>query len=130
MFVTPLFAAVLGLLYVLLAFNVIRFRIRYRVAYGESDNIELIKASRIHANFGENVPFALFLMWMVESMTLSSFEAFWLGSILLIGRVLHVVGMAYPKNLMICRQIGVLATLGVIVKACITLLMFYIPVSV
>lgn len=130
MFVTPLFAAALALLFVLLSLNVIRLRIRHRIAYGDADNKDLIKAMRTHANFAEYVPLSLLLMWLVESMTLSSFEVFWLGCILLIGRVLHVLGMAYPKQLMICRQIGMLATLGVIIKACITLLIFYMPMTV
>jgi len=130
MFVTPLFAAVFGLLYVLLAIYVIRLRIRSKVAYGDNGDKALIKAIRIHANFAEYVPFTLLLLWLLESMTFATPQAFWLGSLLLIGRVLHVMGMAYPKTMMICRQIGMLATFAVILLASVLLLLHYMPVSI
>lgn len=130
MFITPLFAAAFGLFYVFLATLVIRLRIQHRVGYGDDQRIDLIKAVRTHANFAEYVPFALILMWILESMTFSSMLVFWLGAALLVGRVLHVFGMLYPKKMMVCRQIGVLTTLAVIVIASVRLLIFYLPASI
>jgi len=129
MFVTPLFAAIYGLLYVLMAFNVIRFRISGQVLLGDGDHPELLKAIRVHANFAEYVPLALLLMWFLESMTFASQEVFWLGSILLMGRILHVFGMMYPKNFLILRQLGMIATFAVILKSCISLFLHYLPVA-
>lgn len=130
MFVTPLFAAIFGFLYVVLSFNVIRFRFGHKIILGDGENPEMIKAIRIHANFAEYVPFALMLMWFLESMAFATQEVFWLGAVLLLGRVAHVFGMTYPDSLLICRQIGVLATFGVILKASISLVLYYLPVSV
>jgi len=106
MFVTPLYAAVFALLYVMLAINVIRFRLSEKVSFGDGGNSELKKAIRIHANFSENVPLALLLMWFLESMTFDTPMVFWLGAILLLARVSHVVGMMHPKSFMIFRKIG------------------------
>ena len=130
MFITPLYAAAFGLLYVFLALNVIRLRFRYRIGYGEGEHGDLIKAVRAHANFGEYVPMALILMWIVESMTFSSVLVFWLGAALLVARVLHVFGMLYPKSMLICRQVGMVVTLAVIVIASVQLLTFYLPASI
>lgn len=130
MIVTPMFAALFGVFYVLLAGNVIRFRISEKVAYGDADNRELMKAIRTHANFAEYVPLTLLLLWFVESMTFSTTFVFWLGVIFLLGRVLHVLGMSYPKSLMICRQIGMVLTLSVILAASVQLLRHYLPLSV
>jgi len=130
MIVTPMFAALFGVLYVLLAFNVVRLRIGGQIAYGDGDNRDLMIAIRTHANFAEYLPFTLLLLWFVESMTFSITLVFWLGTILLIGRVLHVLGMAYPKSLMICRKIGVVVTLSVILVASTRLLFHYLPISI
>ena len=130
MFITPLYGAVFGLFYVLLGFNVIRLRMTERVAYGDAGNKDLVKAIRIHANFAEYVPFALVLMWFVETMTFSTTPVFWYGAVLLLGRVLHVFGMAYPKTMMLCRQLGMIATFAVILIASITLIIHYMPISV
>ena len=130
MIVTPMFAALFGVFYVLLAGNVIRLRISGKVAYGDGGNRDLIKAIRTHANFAEYVPFTLLLLWFVESMTFSTTFVFWLGVILLLGRVLHVLGMAYPRSLMFCRQIGMVLTLCVILAASVQLLSHYLPFSV
>jgi len=130
MIVTPMFAGLFGLFYVLLALNVIRLRIGSRVAYGDGGNSELLKAIRTHANFAEYVPFALVLFWCLETMAFATSFVFWMGVMLLIGRVLHVIGMANPRSLMLCRQIGMVLTLTVIIAASVRLLMHYFPVSV
>jgi len=130
MFVTPLFAAIFGVLYTLLAINVVRLRLSEKVSLGNGGNRGLTRAIRIHANFIEYVPIALLLMWFLESMTFGTQEVFWLGALLLVARVAHVFGMLYPESLMICRKIGVILTLGIILKASISLFLFYLPVSI
>lgn len=130
MFVTPLYAAVFALLYVMLAINVIRFRLSEKVSLGDGGHSELRKAVRIHANFSEYVPLSLLLMWFLESMTFDTPLVFWLGAILLLARVGHVVGMMHPKNFMIFRKIGVAMTLLVILVASIRLFLHYLPVVI
>ncbi|MFQ3245680.1 MAG: putative membrane protein YecN with MAPEG domain [Arenicella sp.] len=128
--VTPLFAAIFGLMYMALSLNVLRHRRGVEVSLDARESPKLERAIRAHGNFIEYVPFALLLMWFIETLTLSSNVVFWLGSILLIARVSHAFGMYYPKQLLILRQAGTLATLGVIIKASISIFQYYMPLSI
>lgn len=128
--ITPLLAAIFGLMYMALSINVVRYRIGSKVSLGDGENKDLRIAVRTQGNFMEYVPFALLLMWFIETLTLSANEVFWLGSILLIARVSHAFGMFYPRQLMVLRQFGIVATFGVIVKACLSILQHYLPLSI
>jgi len=128
--VTPLFAAIFGLIYMALSINIVRYRFGTNVLLGAGESRKLDRAIRAHGNFIEYVPFALLLMWFIETLTLSANEVFWLGSILLIARVSHAFGMYYPKQLFILRQVGALTTFGVIIKASISIFQYYLPLSI
>ena len=69
--ITPLFAAIFGIIYVVLAFGVIKLRFKGQVSLGDGGDEELEKAIRVHGNFAEYVPFTLLLLWFVEQMSLS-----------------------------------------------------------
>lgn len=123
--VTPLFAAILAVMFVLLCLNVVRIRLREQVSLGDGGNKQLNVAVRIQANFVEYVPFTLFLMWMLESIDLSPERVFWIGVGLLLSRIFHVIGMAFPKKFMILRQIGVLISFALLVCLSVALLGYY-----
>jgi len=129
-FVTPLFAAVLGLMYLALSFAVIKQRSKHKVSIGTGDNEELKTEVRIHGNFAEYVPFCLILMFLLESLTLSSNLAFWMGSLLLISRVCHVIGMRGDKRLFILRVAGMLGTFAVILISSLAMLWVYLPINI
>lgn len=122
---TPIFTAIFALIYVGLSLMVIRQRFKDSVLYGDGDSKSLIKAVRTHANFIEYVPLALILFWMLEAVIFNSNLVLILGSVLLVGRLLHVLGMIKPKPFLVCRQIGVLVTFSVLVVASLTLLRNY-----
>jgi len=128
--ITPLFSAIFGLMYIALSFNVVRYRFGSKISLGTGENKHLERAIRTHGNFIEYVPLALILMWFIETLTLSANVVFWLGAILLIARVSHAFGMFYPRQLMVLRRLGTLATFGVIVSACISILQYYMPLSI
>lgn len=125
--ITPLFAAIFALFYLYLSFDVIRYRFKGKISIGDGGNKDLQLATRVHANFIEYVPLALILMWGIELVIYDSRLAYVLGMVLLIGRVLHVVGMHHPKNFLICRQIGTLATFAVLLLAALRLIWHYLP---
>ncbi|MBT8114785.1 MAG: MAPEG family protein [Arenicella sp.] len=128
MLITPLFAAVCGLMFLILSFDVISHRRRSRTNLGDGEDPELQKAIRIHGNFSEYVPFTLLLLWLVEVVTGLRTMVVVFGSILLIGRVLHVTGMKdHSKNFRF-RQAGVAATFLVIGACSFLLLYSYLPV--
>jgi len=64
--VTPLYAALLGLMFIALSIRTIRLRRRYRVAIGDGRKALLQRAMRVNANFAEYVPLALLLIYFVE----------------------------------------------------------------
>lgn len=125
--VTPIFAAVFSLFYVLLSANVIRHRLTSKVALGEGKNHDLLKAIRVHANFAEYVPLAIVMMWFLETITYDSRVPYALGVVLLLGRIGHVIGMSYHRRFLILRQIGILATFGVLLTSSVLLILHYIP---
>ena len=60
-------AGLLGLLAVALLSNVGRVRGKTKVFIGDGGNTELITAMRTQANFVENVPLGLLLIWLVST---------------------------------------------------------------
>ena len=127
-FITPLFAAILGLMYLYLSICVIKQRLKHQVSLGVGGNSDLEKAIRIHGNFIEYVPFCLVLLFLLENLTLSSSLTFWLGVALLVSRICHVIGMRNGK-LFKFRQAGMLGTFGVILVSSLTMLWVYLPIS-
>ena len=129
MFITPLFAALLALLFIYLSYGVVRIRFGQKISSGHGDLRSLERAIRAHGNFSEYVPITLILLWFVETLTMSRLMVLVLGSVFIIGRVLHVIGMMNPKKWLICRQIGILSTFAVITILSLHLIYFYFPVS-
>lgn len=97
--VTPIYAVLLTLLFLLLSARVIMERRGNQFAYGNNDSHRIEAKIRAQANWAEYVPIALLLMLMAE---IQGVGAFWLhltGIILLIGRVAHGYGMSFnPKD--------------------------------
>jgi len=127
---TPFFAAVFGLLYIFLSLNVVRHRLGKGISIGAGDDKAAEYAIRTHANFIEYVPLALLLFYFIEMISLSSVLVFYLGSALVVARVMHIIGMLDPKNWMILRQIGTVGTFSIIIVASCALALRYIPISV
>ncbi len=130
MIITPLFAAILGLLYVYLSFGVSKIRLSQRISMGTGESNALDRAIRAHGNFSEYVPMTLLLLWFVETLTVSRLLIVILGTALVLGRVLHAVGMLYPKKWLILRQLGILLNYAVIVLLCVYLIYWYYPLAV
>ena len=69
MYVTPIFAGGLTLLYVYLAVRVITTRRTVRIGLGDGGDAEMLRCIRVHANFAEYVPIGLLLMAMAELLS-------------------------------------------------------------
>ena len=85
-------AGLLGLLAVALLSNVGRTRGKTKIYIGDGGNTELITAMRAQANFVENVPLALILIWLVGTFYGAATIAT-LSILLVVARVLHAAGM-------------------------------------
>lgn len=91
-----------------LGVRIIRVRIRDKVLIGDGGNDALAARMRAHLNFAEYTPMVLILMALVEMARGSTTWLGVAGSVYLLGRVAHAIGM--DGNLR-ARQIGMVTTL-------------------
>lgn len=120
--VTPVYAALLALLFVALSVNVIRARRRGKIAIGVSGDALLERIARVQANFAEYAPFTLLLLALAESRGAPGLLLHCLGLALLLGRLAHAWGVSNPIENFRFRVAGMAATLSVIIIAALTLL--------
>lgn len=122
--ITPLYAAILGLLFITLSLRTIRLRRRYRVAIGDGRKELLQRAMRVNANFAEYVPLSLLLIYFVELHDGPRLHVNALGIALICGRLLHAWGVSrIPENFRY-RTVGMALTFGVMLIAS-TLILLY-----
>ena len=126
--VTPLFAAILAIVYVCLSAGVIKKRLGKNISIGSAGDKDLEKVIRIHANFAEYVPISLILMWFIEIITYSSSLVYILGCVLLISRFAHIIGLNDSANKMMYRRVGMIGTFAVILISSIVLIWHYVPI--
>jgi len=126
--ITPLFAAIFAIFYIVLSFKVISHRLNKQISLGSANDKDLETAIRVHGNFSEYVPLALLLMWFLEVIVYSSDLTMMLGCILLFSRFAHVIGLNDMKNKMIYRRVGMLGTFAVILVAAVRLIVHYLPI--
>ncbi|AWB67750.1 glutathione metabolism protein [Saccharobesus litoralis] len=107
---TATYAALLTLLYIRLCFIVIGHRKRLLVAIGDGGDKQLARAIRVQGNFAEYVPIALILLFLAEYNQLPTWLLHGAGGCLLIGRLLHAVGVAQVKENYNLRRSGMILT--------------------
>lgn len=109
-------------LFLFLSFHVIRHRVTNRVAIGDSGDEKLFRKIRMHANFTEYTPIAIFLLALCEVHLVSFSILVSVGSLLVIGRYLHAYGISNLKTPNAFRISGMMATFFSIIVASIALL--------
>ncbi|MDP6121656.1 MAG: MAPEG family protein [Rhodospirillales bacterium] len=92
--VTALYARVLALLMLVLAFNVIRGRYRAKVGLFDGGDERLGRTIRIHGNFIEYVPIALILKGLVEINGVPTWALHAWGIVIVASRLVHAHGLA------------------------------------
>lgn len=114
MTILPVYAALLALLFVYLSVRTIRTRRSRKVALGHADDPAMLRAMRVHGNFAEYVPFALLLIYFVESSSHTPWLIHLLGCSLLLGRLCHAFGMSRTPENFRYRVVGMALTFTVI----------------
>ena len=122
MSITPIYAAILALLFVALSVRVILVRRRLRVAIGHGDQPSLERATRVHANFAEYVPIALLLIHFLETIVASRVWIHILALILIAGRIAHAVGVRRVREDLRLRVTGMALTFTALLGAAIGIL--------
>ncbi len=115
--IVPVYAGLLGLIFVYLSIRVIRTRRQEQVALGDDDNPRLRRAMRVHANFAEYVPLALILIAFAELQGQPAALIHGLGAALLVGRLVHAFGVSQEAEFYRFRTIGMWLTFITIVAA-------------
>ena len=124
--ITPLYAALLGLLLVYLALRIVNHRRSMRVSYGMGEDERLARAIRAHGNLIEYAPLTLMLVFFVESLGGWSWFVHALGLTLLLGRCLHAHGMSSVPEKSNLHVLGMVLTFTSLITASLTIVGFWI----
>lgn len=119
--ITGIYGGFLALLYVVLVTRVIMYRTSNKIPLGDGGDRTLLRRMRVQQNFAEHVPLALILMASTESIGgFPELTIHVMGQALLLGRLLHAIGMSREPDIMILRVIGMVLTLVVVIFAACT----------
>ena len=91
--ITALYAGILGLISIPLAFAAGSKRGKLKVSVGDGGDPELLLAMRRHANFVEFVPLALILVALLELGGVSGTAIHAMGAGLVVARIAHATGL-------------------------------------
>ena len=125
--ITPLYAAISGLVFIVLSVRTLRLRHRFKVSIGSGNEPLLARAIRVHGNFAEYVPTALLLLFFVEVSAGSVALIHALGLLLLAGRLLHAYGVSQLVENHKFRIAGTTMTFTVVISSALLLIAGYIP---
>ena len=120
--ITPLYAGLLTLVYLVLSVAVIMQRVAVEKAGKGSDETALNKSIRVHSNFIEYVPLGLILMLCAELQGAPSIAVHLMGLALLLARVAHAVGMSRTPQITALRGGGFLLTAAMLVLSAFAVL--------
>jgi uncharacterized membrane protein YecN with MAPEG domain len=112
---SALYAALLGLLAVILTARVIMNRVKTGVQAGDGGNAKLAQAIRAHANLAEQAPMALLLLVLAEVLGTPTLAIHGLGAVLVLARLANAWGLSHSLGPTTPRQAG--AGLTVLVVA-------------
>ncbi len=121
--ITSLYAAILALLYVVLACLVIRHRFKFRVGLGTGKEPQLLQTVRMHGNFAEYVPFLLILIALLELQQSPAWQLHLVAALTLTGRVLHAIGLWRSAGTSVPRFFGMISTFAALIAGAVFLLM-------
>jgi uncharacterized membrane protein YecN with MAPEG domain len=110
--VTPIYLGLLGLMMVPITLRVGLYRLKNKVDLGDGGDRKLLRMIRSQANFVETVPLAAVLLVVMELMGAGDPWLHALGAALLIGRVMHYLGLSLLGPF-VCRPVGMVLTFAV-----------------
>ena len=112
--ILPIYASLLAIIFVALSVRTLRLRRSLKIAIGDAGDNRMLRAMRVHSNFAEYVPFALFLIYLVETDGATPILIHALGLCLLIGRLSHAIGVSRDNEQFQYRVAGMALTFTVL----------------
>ena len=122
MHITPIYAALLSLVFILLSIKVIKTRRMAKVAIGDGRNAQLQRAIAVHNNFAQYVPLSLLLIYFCELDHAPQLLIHALGVSLLISRLVHAYGVSQQIENFRLRVFGMVTNFTVLGIAVLFLL--------
>ena len=108
--ITGIYAALCGVLLLVLSYRVIQRRLAAKVGLGAGGDAELEQRVRAHGNLVESAPFALVLLYLIEQTGLSSTYIHVFGAAFVFARLAHAQGMSTTTGRSAGRFYGSLGT--------------------
>lgn len=108
--ITLMYGSILGLIFLVISYRVSRTRMQEKVTLGDGGNEKVLLAYRVQANMGEYVPLTLILIAGLETLSAPALVLHILGGSLVVGRILHAVGLARGPKPNFGRVSGTLIT--------------------
>ena len=102
------YAGIFAVFALVLSFRAGSFRGKTGISilYGDPQNMQLAERIRVHQNFLEYVPIILILMGISELNGASSTMLYSVGTLLVVARIAHLVGLKHDNMAHIGRLIG------------------------
>ena len=121
--ITPLYAALLGIILLVLSIRVVAVvRAKGNIGYGDGGNPDFTTVVRGQGNFIEYVPLILILIGMAEAGGTSDTWIHAMGAGLVVGRVLHPIGLTNKPGINPFRFVGTNLTWIVLLASSILVL--------
>ena len=92
--ITAFYTAILACGLIFLTLRIVKRRMKYKIGLGDGGNEDLRQAMRIHGNFTELMPFCLLLMLLLELQYMDPVYLHIAGITLVMGRILHFLGLS------------------------------------
>ncbi len=108
--ITLLFASLHVLLMLILLVRISRHRHGHKIGLGDGGDVTLARKVRVHGNFIEHAPLALLMLGLLELCGLPAMWLWALGSVLLLARVMHAVGLSRTAGYSVGRFTGTALT--------------------
>ena len=105
MVVTPLYAGLLALFFLVLSLRVVQYRQR-GIPLGDGGDPKMLRLIRGHANFAEYVPLILLMMGFLEVGHTSIYVLHALGIALIVSRFLHGYALSFTDRFRFGRVWG------------------------
>jgi hypothetical protein len=120
--VSAFYAALTGLVCVVLSIMVIRLRGVTRTSIGGGEDPRMSHMTRVFGNFAEYAALVLVLLALAEMLGVSRTWLHIYGAAFLLGRIAHAIGLSRTLKVNIGRTAGMVLTLGTIIALSISLL--------
>jgi uncharacterized protein len=124
--ITTLYAGLLGLISLGVAFVAGSARTKAKVSVGDGGDRNLLLAMRRHANFVEYVPLALIMIALLEMNGVPARAIHALGAVLVIARLAHAYGIRAEVMTTPGRMVGAVGTMLVSAVASVWLIVLFV----